>query len=349
MSSDDKLRYGIRSQPGTYLRGAILALLIGLTFCQPETDRALGSKSMDETPESKEKNLLSMAGDSSFNIPIKTMGGKQVWADEKIYSGWRIQRHALTGHFRLLDPKNVRRAWGSLEKCDERLRELKAEGEIPKPSGNVVILLHGIWRAKESMRALQTALRDEGYEAVSLNYPSTQGRIEEHAAQLARIIDNLEGAEKISFVTHSMGGLVVRRYLQDNEDDRIGRLVMMAPPNRGAGLGRVLDKAGLFKPIFGPAGPQMLEDAEDGILDLAIPTCSFGVIAGGKGDGEGYNPLLPGDDDMVVEVENTKLEGMADFLLIPKTHTFIMEAPETIAAVKSFLVNGKFQKESNHE
>jgi len=281
-----------------------------------------------------------------LNIPLKTLGGKQFWADERVYSGWRIQRHVRAGRHRLLDPQDVRRARGSFEACEARLASLREAGKIPAPSPNAVILLHGIWRAKESLRKLQQALSAEGYEAIALNYPSTRGPIEEHAAQLARVLARLEGAGRISFVAHSMGALVVRRYLQDHRDARIRRLVMIAPPNRGSAMANLFDGAGVLRRTFGPAGPQMRSDALGALAGLAAPWCEFGVIAGGKGDGRGYNPMLQGDNDMMVEVENTKLDGMADFLLLPCLHTFILQAPEAIEAVKNFLSIGRFRPES---
>ena len=333
------------------LRASLLALLLGMACFTPKqaalaplSNRPSAAKAPGAGPDpSAPPRETAMA--TRPNIPFKTLGGKQFWADERVCSEWRIQRNTLTGHCRLLDPDDVRRAWGDYDACDAKFDALRQSGVIPTPATDTVILLHGIWRAKESMRPLRNALRADGYEVVNLSYPSTQGSIEEHAAQLSRVITRLEGAERISFVTHSMGGLVVRRYLQDTQDSRIGRFVMIAPPNHGASLADWLDNAKVFRPVFGPAGPELRTDAKSAMAELAVPACEFGVIAGGKGDGKGFNPLLHGDNDMTVEVESAKLDGMADFLLVRRIHTVIMKAPETIEAVKRFLKVGRFWEE----
>ncbi|MCX7012427.1 MAG: alpha/beta fold hydrolase [Candidatus Sumerlaeota bacterium] len=339
--------------PGDFLlRASLLALLLGIACWTPKqaaqappSNRPTEAKAPAAGPDpsaAPRETAMTVRP----NIPFKTLGGKQFWADERVCSEWRIQRNTLTGHCRLLDPDDVRRAWGNYDACDAKFDSLRRSGVIPAPSTDTVILLHGIWRAKESMRPLRNALRAAGYEVVNLNYPSTQGRIEEHAAQLARVIDRLEGAERLSFVTHSMGGLVVRRYLSDCRDPRIGRFVMIAPPNHGATLADWLDNAKVFRPAFGPAGPELRADAEGAADDLAIPWRQFGVIAGGKGDGKGFNPLLRGDNDMTVEVASAKLDGMADFLLVRRIHTVIMKAPEVIEATKRFLRDGRFEEDN---
>src|SRR5262249_53873800 len=143
-------------------------------------------------------------------------------------------------------------------------------------------------------------------------------------------IESLEGIERIHFVAHSMGGLVVRAWAAEHSDPRVGRLVMIATPNQGAELADRFARNAVYRVIFGPAG-QQLAPAEDGfVTKLPAPAFEFGVIAGGGGKGNsGYNPLIPGDNDGTVSVASTRLPGAADFVVVDRLHTFLVSAPET--------------------
>lgn len=278
-----------------------------------------------------------------WNIPFPTLGGKQFWADERVYSGWRIQRHVLTGHSRLLDRRDVRWEWGSRKACEEKFAKYQLKGKIPQPGTDVVIVLHGLLRAKESMNRMEKALAAEGYEVVNVNYPSYFGKVERHADQLDRIVQDLNYATRIHFVTHSMGGIVVRAWLLNHEDQRIGRAVMIAPPSNGSGMADLLDKVKILRPVFGPAAKQ-LRTAENGGMTAAYgqPKMDVGVIAGGRDTRRGYNRLLKGDNDFVVEVDNAKLDGSKDFLLVEHSHTFIMAKKKVIEETVNFLKTGCF-------
>jgi len=275
-----------------------------------------------------------------FNLRFPTLGGYQFWGDEMVYCGWRIQRSAIFGYYRLLDPWCFRRAWGTYEECDAAFRSLVKPQILRPRSDEVVIVLHGLFRTRRSSRQLEKFLLRQGYEVVAVGYPSARVPIEADGAQLARLIERLTHARKIHFVTHSLGGIVVRCYLRDHRDPRIGRLVMIAPPNRGSYISKHLSARSPFRIFAGPAGEQLTRD--EFFATLPEPWCEFGVIAGGRGDGRGYSPLLPGDDDGVVLVEETHLDGMRDFLLVPRIHTFIMNDQRVKRAVVRFLRAGQF-------
>lgn len=278
-----------------------------------------------------------------WNIPFPTLGGKQFWADERVYSGWRIQRHVLTGHSRLLDRRDVRWEWGSRKTCEEKFAKYQHKGKIPKPGTDVVVVLHGLLRAKESMNRMEKTLAAEGYEVVNVNYPSYFGKVERHADQLDRIIQDLDYATRINFVTHSMGGIVVRAWLLNHEDQRIGRVVMIAPPSKGSGMADLLDKVKILRPVFGPASKQLRTAKNGGMTEsYGPPKMDVGMIAGGLGNTRGYNPLLNGDNDFVVEVDNAKLDGSKDFLLVEHSHTFIMAKKKVIEETVNFLKKGCF-------
>src|SRR5262245_34292115 len=148
------------------------------------------------------------------NIPLPTLGGEQFWSDELVYEGWRIQQNVLTQHYRLLDPRDVRRAWGTAEQCRAAFAEFKRHENLPPLSGRAVVTLHGLIRSRDLMDWLGNFLTDEAkYHVVNVSYASTRRSLDDHALSLSRVIAGLEGIEEIDFVCHSLGNLVVRRYL----------------------------------------------------------------------------------------------------------------------------------------
>ncbi|MGM0485982.1 MAG: esterase/lipase family protein [Planctomycetota bacterium] len=287
-------------------------------------------------------------------IPFWTLGGKQYWTDEWIHGSWRIQRNVLSDHYRLLDPGNIRRAWGSWNACMARWKALKQEGDIEDLQGNVVILLHGLGRSRASMKRMARFLRSHGdFTVLNFSYASTRSTLAEDAESLARVLSHLEDVERINFVAHSMGNLVVRHLLGDQlaashgqgMDPRLARVVMLAPPNHGAALAKRFQNNPLFKLVFGKGGRQFTRDWVELQERLATPYCQFGIIAGGTDDGEGGNPLLDGNNDLIVTVEETRLAGARDFVVVPKGHTFIMDDDAVQEYTLRFLKHGHFISE----
>jgi pimeloyl-ACP methyl ester carboxylesterase len=281
--------------------------------------------------------------EAPWNLPTPTLGGTQLWRDSHVFAGWRIQENVLTGHFRLLDPEDTRRVWGSYAQVKERLDDLRRIENIQPPSKHLVLLVHGILRSTGTFSALEKALIEAGFDAVAISYPSTRATIEEHAEGLARLLDRQEGTETVSFVTHSMGGLVVRHLLSRDEawQRRIAvhRIVLIAPPNQGSAVARLLKDIPAYRMIYGAAG-QQLTPAE--VSKIPLIEHPFAIVAGGTGDGEGFNPLLPGDDDGTVGLAETRLEGTLDFLVVPEIHAVISNHQDTIRATINFLKHGKF-------
>jgi len=280
-------------------------------------------------------------GGTPWNLTTPTMGGKQLWRDSHVYAGWRIQENVLTGHFRLLDTGDARRAWGTYAQCQSRLDHAKTT-EALRPTGrHLVLLVHGIIRSGGTFGALKEALNERGYDAVAISYPSSRDTIENHAAGLAALLNRQEGSDTVSFVTHSMGGLVVRHLLarDDAWKDRlkVHGVVMIAPPNQGSAIARTIKDLAPYRLIYGESGQELTPD--DAALIPAM-THDFAIIAGGKGDGRGYNPLLPGDDDGTVTVAETRLDGAKDFLIVRQIHGLISGHQATIRATINFLTRG---------
>ncbi|MEZ4321568.1 MAG: alpha/beta fold hydrolase [Myxococcota bacterium] len=284
-----------------------------------------------------------------LNVLFPTLGGKQLWADEFVCEGWRIQQNVVSGHHRLLDDADLRIAWGTWEHCKAHFDRIAAQRGFVKPDRHLVLLLHGIFRSKDSFGPMTRALRRAGYEAEAVNYPSTRRSLEEHAEQIERILDRARHVSRVSFVCHSMGGIVARVLLgrQGAWRQRIQahRLVMIATPNRGAEIAEHVWSTGALAKLT--SGPALRQLHRDRIGEVPLPDIPFATIAGSRGTPEGFNPLLPGDDDMTVTVESTRLEGAEDELVVRATHTFVMIKPEVVVAVLRYLKTGRFHFEDD--
>jgi len=333
----------IKGNSGSVGLLAISVSLLGLWECQLPASGALqepeeSASSFDEAPPSKPSK------NAAWETVMKTMGGRQFWGDVKFFRGWRIQQNVFTEHYRLLDSKDNRYAWGSFKTCCDKLEQIKVKLKLPPMSGKAVIELHGITKSSKTYYAMQPALEKAGYMVVPFDYPSTRIDIPQAAGYLNRVIQSLDGIEQVDLVAHSMGGLVVRAWFQNHDDPRIKRLVMLGTPNRGAELADMLKKVAAYRLIMGPAGQQLVTGDDGAIARLPVPPCEFGIIAGGRGT-EGYNPLVRGDNDLIVSVESARLGGAADFLLVRAMHALMLSNPEAIEATVRFLEKGRFRKD----
>lgn len=208
-----------------------------------------------------------------------------------------------------------------------------------------VILLHGMARSKSSMRKLETYLDGKGYRIINDGYPSTSETVETIAdTYLGAMVDRCKesGAEKIHIVTHSLGGIVTRQYLQTHSLPKGSRIVMISPPNQGSELADAFRKLWIYKWLNGPAG-QALGTGPGSLPNTLKPVAvEVGVITGDSTLNPFYSWLIPGPDDGKVSVERARLSEMTDFILVPSSHSFIMNHPEALKQVLFFLKNGKF-------
>jgi uncharacterized alpha/beta hydrolase family protein len=211
-----------------------------------------------------------------------------------------------------------------------------------------VITLHGMGRTANSMNTLAKSLQKENYLVYNIDYPSRTKTIEELAeAVVKQGLDYCEKhqAEKIYFVTHSLGGLLVRYYFSKYSTEKLARVVMLGPPNKGSQVADNLQSWDIFKSINGPAGQQLSTQADSFCNKLPAANFEVGIIAGTKTFNPILSLMLPNPDDGKVTLENTKVEGMKDFVALPVTHTFMMKNKKVIGQVIHFLKNGQF----NHE
>ena len=277
--------------------------------------------------------------------------GALSWSDRYFFHQWRIQRHVKTEQCRLLDGNGKRHALGTFEECRAKLEGIKRDQKLAPMHGKAVVLLHGLGAPCWSMSLLGRHLQKHaGYEAFAVDYASTRTSVDDHAWSLANVIQSLEGIEEINLVGHSLGNIVIRRYLAGDTtpprawqpDCRIGRIVMIAPPNHGSSTATYLSDNSLFKAVFGKSGRQLGVDWADLERRLATPDVEFGIIAGGFSNQHGFDLFMSGDDDGRISVETTRLAGATDFVVVPALHELIANDARVFELTLRFLTAGYF-------
>lgn len=230
----------------------------------------------------------------------------------------------------------------SLEACVSIPRTAFAKTD---DTSECVVLLHGLNRSWRAMQPMAEALRAAGFTTANVDYPSQAGSVEV-LAPLAVDTGLQEcrraGANRIHFVTHSIGGILVRYAHQQNPIPDLGRVVMLAPPNQGSeviDITRNWPTTGIFA---GKAGMQLGTDASSIPAQLGPVDFELGIIAGTRTINPVMSAMLPNPDDGKVSVENTKVDGMDDFLVVGNSHHYIVNSELVQRNTVAFLRSGAF-------
>ncbi|GAA0211549.1 alpha/beta fold hydrolase [Kangiella japonica] len=209
-----------------------------------------------------------------------------------------------------------------------------------------VILIHGMGRSSRSMKSLERYLKTKGYLTYNQSYPSTVSQVERSSihyinSALANIPHSIS---KIHFVTHSLGGILVRYYLSKHSIRKLGRIVMLAPPNQGSDVAEKYRAHFWYKWTTGVPG-QQLHKTDNELLEKLKPiSTEVGIIAGTSSSDPWFNHVFKSEHDGKVSVENTKLPEMKDMITVNHGHTFIMNKRKVKQYILNFLTSGNFYR-----
>lgn len=221
-----------------------------------------------------------------------------------------------------------------------------AETDADQPRG--VVLLHGLARSSASLEKMENALQGAGYQTLNIDYPSTKHPVEILARDYVAPNINafaLKTGRPVAFVTHSMGGILLRYMVKEGLIEAPYRAVMLSPPNQGS---EVVDKLGglwVFRAINGPAGNQLGTGPDQIPSRLGPVTFDLGILTGTRSINFILSALIPGPDDGKVAASKAGVEGMSDFRAIPATHPLIMNKEITIRETLLFLSTGEFSND----
>jgi hypothetical protein len=203
------------------------------------------------------------------------------------------------------------------------------------------------------MKPLEKYLLKHGFQVININYSSRKFPIEILVKKIAEQIKakekEINSANKVHFVTHSLGGIIIRWYLKDNRPQNLGRVVMLGPPNQGSEIVDRLKNYKWYQWITGPVGQELGTDSVSVPNQLGAVDFELGVITGNRTIDPVGSWLIPGKDDGRVSVKRAKIDGMSDFLVMPHSHAFIMSRENVMAQVVYFLINGKFYRQSQEQ
>jgi len=239
------------------------------------------------------------------------------------------------------------RSWLTIIALLTSLASPVAQAEELSSEADTVVLLHGLGRTSLSMKRLGARLTRQGFRVLNIGYPSTTQPMEKLTARLQDRLSALPSVQsgRIHFVTHSMGGILLRAFLKDSPPPNLGRVVMLSPPNQGTELADRFGRNPLIRLLWGPTGVQM-GTSDDSLPNRLGPVeFELGVIAGNRSLNPLFSAWIPGPDDGTVSVRRAAVAGMRDFLVVPSSHTFIMRRASVASQVAWFLQHGQFRRD----
>jgi triacylglycerol lipase len=207
-----------------------------------------------------------------------------------------------------------------------------------------IVLLHGLGRTRHSLWPVAREAARRGYRVHNVGYPSRRAPIEQLAETVGQRITEIATTGVVDVVTHSMGGIIIRAAVAFGAlpAEAVRRVVMLAPPNHGSELADRLRDFRAYRLATGPAGQQIGTNDDSVPRRLPPPPFEVGIIAGRRSTNPLFSRLLGAEGDGKVTVESTHLEGMREIVVVDRSHTFIMWAPDVLAHTFAFLENGRF-------
>ncbi len=286
-------------------------------------------------------------------FPFFTCGGLFYWVDRYSYAGWRIQESMWTRRCRLLDPYNIKRTVGTFDACSDTLSYFLRAWEIPPPSKNAVVIIHGLFQRPSSFEGMAHSLQ-KSFEPIVFSYPMLRFDLVKSARTLNALLEGRPDIDRINFVAYGTGGLILRQAIALNPEwlEKMDRSVFLAVPNHGYSFADKWKDKKWYKWVFGAAGTNLLPQTADALPPMIG---EFGVIIGGKDDEKGFNPFLKKDNDGLLTVDGAKYDNAKeDYLALNKTHFFLHQDDKVVEMVHSFLNTGRFgrgvrvRKEQNY-
>lgn len=212
-------------------------------------------------------------------------------------------------------------------------------------ASDCVVLLHGLLRSASSMSRLEERLQNAGFAVVNINYASRASELDDLADEaVSRGLSECRSQHDglVHFVTHSLGGILVRQYFSEHSQEQLGKVVMLGPPNHGSEVVDYLRNLPGYTLINGPAASQLGTETDSPLSQLGPVDFELGVIAGTVSINPLFDLIVPDPNDGTVSVASTRVEGMRDHLVLPVSHSLMMYDQQVIDNVVHFLVTGKF-------
>jgi len=206
----------------------------------------------------------------------------------------------------------------------------------------MIVLVHGFYRNKTDMSYLETQLNSLGYETFVANLPTTFGTLKEMVDALALQLESLKEQE-ISFVAHSMGGLIVREYINAHNELKIKKCIFIATPHHGSQLADIAMSIPLFASVFKPIEELKTTNKYKAFRDK---TFDLGLIAGENNKDILGRFFMPKQSDGKVSIDSVKTDDADDFVVLPFEHDNIHKKKETLKQVVSFLETSKFKEKT---
>jgi triacylglycerol lipase len=213
-----------------------------------------------------------------------------------------------------------------------------------------VVLLHGLARSHHAMSSIESTLKQHDYLVINQDYPSTKKSISALANQdIQPMVDAClkYQPDHIMFVTHSLGGIVLQKYLETHTVDNLSHIVMLSPPNHGSPLADLLHTNWIFQKIMGPAGQELTTAHPNNKQSLKQPY-QIGIIAGNFNLIPFSNYIFHGENDGKVSVASARMNNINDFIVLPVGHTFMMSNARVKHQILHFLRFGQFLQKNHN-